>query len=483
MSSSANVLAVDLGTSRVKVGVFDARMRTLASAASSYATLSDASGMAEQRPSDWLQAINAAILQVLEGGSFDIAAVVLSAQMPTLVALDSDSEVIGNAITWQDSRADALVDSLLDSSARQLVRAIAGTPVDGRYIVPMHRRRADEAAYSPAALLSAKDFIYFALTGELVTDPSTASGFACFDIETGTWSARLCELWGVPERMLPAVVDSHFSAELTSAGALLVPGVAPGTPVVVGAADSVCAHHFVDSHFANAVSVIDGSSTVIMTRLESDARSSDEMLVTPLVEWSQRGVEMDLLATGSSVAWLARLLELNPAELEDLAHTNPNGAHNEVLFFPYLAGGEQGAIWRTDLSGSVDGLHLASSRADLALALYEGIAFETLRCIEHLAQFQPVQRIVSVASAQSRYLGASLLGALCGVPVLALERQSPSLQGAAIIALECLGGADARDMPNEPTALGELPELDDHYREFLVRKARRYLDSAPHASN
>ena len=483
MSTTLRILAIDLGTSRVKVGLIDEHLATIATSSNTYPTLTYDPGMAEQKPGDWLNAISASTKSVLATEpSSHIDAIVVTAQMPTLVALDATGHVIGNAVTWQDSRADSLVLAQLDHSAHQRVVEVAGTPIDGRYIIPMHLRRNVESPYAPATLLSAKDFVYFVLTSELLTDPSTASGFGNFDVTSGTWSDELTALWGIGTELLPRVVDPHYSCALSAPGARLLDGVAPGTPVVVGAADSVCAHHFITTLFGDAVSVIDGSSTVIMATMPTTAVLGSDILITPLVDSSLRGAEMDLLATGSSIGWLAQLLEVTPDELEELALTNPRRADNEVLFLPYLARGEQGVIWRSDLTGSIGGLSLNATRADLALALFEGIAIETVRCIDLLQRAQTLRRVVCVNAPRSRHLGAALLGALLNVPVFALAQQSPSLLGAALIALEQTGDHTLIENLDATSLLGEVPTFESAYRDALARKAREYLKIAAYTN-
>lgn len=476
--ASTHVLALDLGTSRVKVAVVDETLRVVASASASHHTLTLEAGMAEQSPAHWLEGIRAATTQTLTAleERAAIAAVVLTAQMPTLVALSATGAPLGNAVTWQDARSDHLVTSRLSPRERRDLYDIAGTPIDGRYIIPMHLRRSDEENYDPVAILSAKDYLYFVLTGELVTDPSTASGFGNFDLAGGDWSRELTELWGVPAHLLPAVVDPGHRAPLVAGGVDLLGGVAAGTPVLVGAADSVCAHHFVASHFERPISVIDGSSSVILASLTSPGVTFDrEILLTPLVEPEGRGAELDLLATGSSLAWLSRLLDVTPAQLEQFALTHPDPAHNAAFFYPYLAGGEQGALWRSDISGSMSHLSLATTRGDLALALFEGIAFETARCVNLLGEVERFETIVSLSGSSSRLVGAAILGAVLETPVVPLTRHSPSLLGAALVALAALRVTISRaDVPADSS-----PALSDDYRSALSEKFTAYLASAP----
>ena len=474
---STHVLALDLGTSRVKAAIVDETLRVVASSSASHPTLSDEVGMAEQSLAHWLEGIRSTVAATVSSlaSPVDIDAVVLTAQIPTLVALSESGTPLGNAVTWQDSRADDLVLSQLSPAQRHRLYELSGTPIDGRYIIPMHLRRRTHEGYSPSAILSAKDYLVFVLTGELVTDPSTASGYGNFDLATGGWSEELTALWDVSGTILPRVVPPSESFALTDTGADLLAGVAVGTPVLVGAADSVCAHHFVSAYYERPISVIDGSSSVILASLDSTRGLTHEILLTPLVEPTRVGAELDLLATGSSIAWLSRLLDLHPSQLETLALSHPRPARNAVVFYPYLAGGEQGALWRSDISGTIAHVSLATTRDDLSLALFEGIAFETARCIRLLEGLQSYDTVVSIAGSTSRLLGASLLGAVVNLPVVALGQHSPSLLGAALIAHEALG---AESGPRRLLA-DDAPVLTSDYQRHLAQKLETYLATAP----
>lgn len=467
----ATILSIDLGTSRVKVGVLDEGLRLRGSAAVAYPTARDASGAAEQRSDDWLVALGRASREALAAAGAPPDALVLTAQMPTLVALGDDGEPLGPAVTWQDGRADGLVERL-GAALRTRVEEVSGAPLDGRYLVAMERRRVADGLAPAARLLSAKDYLYYRLTGTLATDPSTASGYGLYDLARATWSDELIGLVGVDAAALPEVAACDHAEPLTAWGAELLGGVAPGRPVYLGGADSVCAHHFVETLYPGAVSVIDGSSSVVLATLAGPRPA--RTLVTPLVRAGALGAEMDLLATGASLAWLAETLGVAPGALEALALTHPDPAGLAVTFRPYLAGGEQGALWRRDLAGSIEGLSLTTTRADLARALYEGIAFETTRCLRALAPYARLDRVVALTSPTSRSLGPALLAGASGLEVTAIAGHSPSLVGAGIVALEALGVGPVDVVAPTPSGLVELADPG-----ALAARAARYLETVP----
>lgn len=463
------MLAIDLGTSRVKAGVVDASLRVRSSASATYPTIATTTGMAEQRCDEWLASMRTSVERTIRDAGVNVEAVVLTAQMPTLVAITRSGDVLGHAVTWQDARADELVTAMFDERTRRRISEISGAPIDGRYLIPMHLRRTREERAATATILSAKDYLYFALTARLVTDPSTASGYGNYALATRTWSDELSNVWGVDTDALPEVVDPSFAAPLSESGATLLPGVRSGTPVFVGAADSVCAHHFVSSRVGESISIIDGSSTAILADA-TRATPTQPILITPLVTPERQALEMDLLATGSSLAWLARLFAVTNEQFEALAASRRSPL-DDLRFFPYLAGGEQGALWRSDLHGALTGISLATTRADFALALFEGIAFETLRCLRVLEPSTDATRIVSLTGANSLHLGATLVQALVDQPVIALAHQSPSMLGATLIALDALG--EPRD--DKPITFASFERLDLGAQTALRARAEAYL--------
>ena len=175
-------LGIDLGTSAVKAVALDAQGAVMAFGSADYATHAEQPGQAEQESNDWLQAMAKAVSGI--GGQLGpdfpgrVMAIGLAGQLPTLVCM-GDQGPVGRAIAWTDGRADQWAAERLD--AEPFLRADlyrrTGMPLDGRYLAPMfafHKRA------NVRHILSAKDFLCFALTGRLVTDPSTASGYGLY---------------------------------------------------------------------------------------------------------------------------------------------------------------------------------------------------------------------------------------------------------------------------------------------------------------
>jgi xylulokinase len=411
-------IGLDLGTSGLKAVALGASGAILARGSAGYPTHRPVAGAYEQDADDWLRAAEQALAQVarlVSPGTW--RAIGLTGMIPTLVTLGPDGRPTGPAITWQDSRADDLGDEFRERCGPARLYRRTGQWVDGRYLLPMFGRvaRDDPArAAATATIASAKDYLFAWLTGELATDPSTASGYGCYELEAGRWdAAALAVALGLgglagagpglglgglagAEPGLPAVRPAATCRPLRPGAAARL-GCAP-VPVVLGAADSVLGALGLGVRAPGQVAYLAGTSTVILgitDRLVLDP--SHRFLVTPLAEPGRWGVEMDLLATGSAVTWLAGLLGdgLTAGGLVELAAgVDPSRA---PVLLPYLSPGEQGALWDPLLRGAVAGLDLGHGREHLARALVNGIVMESRRCLAVLDEFGGFGGTVEVA--------------------------------------------------------------------------------------
>jgi len=461
-STSGDVyLGLDLGTSGLKAVALTTSGEILGRGSAAYPTHRPGAGACEQDTADWQRSVERVIAQLGEViPARRWRGIGLSGMIPTLVTLGPDGLPNGPAITWQDSRADDLGEEFRERYGAAELYRLTGQWVDGRYLLPMFSRiaRADAArAAATAAIASAKDYLFAWLTGELATDPSTAAGYGCYELETGRWSATALAAAGVAPGTrsagapapgargkpgLPAVWPSATSRPLRPEMSARL-GCGP-VPVVLGAADSVLGALGLGVREPGQVAYIAGTSSVILgitDQLVLDP--AHRFLVTPLAEAGRWGVEMDLLATGSAITWLAGLLggDLTAAGLVELAaSTAPADA---PVLLPYLSPGEQGALWDPLLRGAVVGLDLTHGREHLARALVNGIVLESRRCLAVLDETCGASRAIEVAggSAADSSFRTDLADAT-GRPV-SMPRDDDtdhSARGAALIAALAVDG-------------------------------------------
>jgi xylulokinase len=440
VEASSCVLGIDLGTSALKLVALAHDGRVLASARESYPTISRSEGQAEQDCEHWLQALWVASTKVRSRlrQKARIEAVALTGQMPTLVVLGR-RKPIAHAIAWQDSRADRSVSTRVDQHLRREIYLKTGILIDGRYLAPMYQFHHAAKRRRASLILSAKDFLFHALTGLAATDPSTASGYGLYNLHTKAWDPGLSMFWGVPAENLPSLKSSSFRAPLSKRGSKLL-GCASGTPVVLGCADSVAGVYALGgtNDLAHTAAVLTGTSTVIM-KCDSQPRWDPRCryLLTPFAVDGWYGCEADLLATGSAREWAAKVFlcrgnKKTRRTLWQSAYEIAPGADG-LLFAPYLAGGEQGVLWNPTLRGNLTGLTLDHDGAKVARALIEGTCFEIRRCLEVLEGDAPLSSLRVAGWAAEIPEELQLLADITGHPIHAFALGSASAIGAALV--------------------------------------------------
>jgi xylulokinase len=416
-------LGLDLGTSAIKAVAIDEVGAPVASSTAAYPTHSPQPGWAEQDMADWLMAARAALhdlVALLPAGAVP-RSMAVTGQLPTLVLLDDAGKAIRPAIVWYDGRAETEAATCLGAAEVSAWYKRSGIVLDAHYLAPMYawvRRHEPGALAGAHRVCSAKDALLHALTGVWATDPSTASGYGVYAPRAGAWDARLSEIAGLPLHRLPPIVQPS-----SIAGALLCEwsdtGLPPGLPVICGAGDALTGVLGSGAAAPGTLAMINGTSTSLVVSSEEPVLDpSHRWLLTPHAVPALWGLEMDLMATGSALRWLASLIGPDPSiALPDTnlfaraACSNPGA--NGLVAMPYLAGGEQGALWDPRAPAAFVGLRLAHTGDDLARAMLEGILFETRRCLEVWEQAGvPIREVVISGGFDSRYFAPIAADAL-----------------------------------------------------------------------
>jgi xylulokinase len=390
-----------------------------------------------------------------------------------LVCMSSDRP-LAPAITWKDGRAEVWAAERVDAAHRARMYARTGMPIDGRYLAPMFRFHFDDRQAEVRSVLSAKDYLLFALTGRRLTEPSTAAGFGVYDLHERRFAKDLCEFWDLSESLLPDIQPANSVAgPLTESGAAIL-GLRAGIPVSTGAADSVCAAYSMAGLDERIASISFGSSAVVIgssaaPRLDPAAR----YLLTPHVREEWYGREMDLLATGTGYRWLSGLFGWQDGEIDSHAARSIPGSRG-LCFPPYLAGGEQGALWNPRLRGALFGLNLRHSRSDIARAYLEGVFYEVRRCVEVLAENTPIDSVMVSGNIVRSPSSTQMLADILERKVTAIPDKSPAAIGAALLArgLENAGSPaqhSLRILPSRSPHQATARAYATLYHEYLTR--------------
>ena len=385
-SSGDWVLGVDIGTGSVKALAVTLDGRPLATSCVEHPMHHPRPGWAENDPDDWLRGVVGAVRQIVAADGVDPGAVVgmcVVSQRDPWVLLDAGDQPLRASIAWTDQRSEADLAEFADRMGRPwLIDRTGVLPIAGLGLPTLLwiQRHDPEAWSSTRRLLSPKDYVLFRLTGLVGTDISTPARSVMNDLRTDGWSAEICSAAGIALDLLPEVIWQPWQrvAELNADAARLL-GLPPGVPVAAGGGDDPSA-----TLGAGAVDIDDlcaGTGTSSDWRLVLGAGEPDTALargdVARHVVADRYLFEVCIESTGSSLRWFRDAFGggASYAELVEEASTVPPGADG-LVFLPFVDGAKRAPWYLDGAAGGFLGIASGHTRAHMARALLEGVAFE-----------------------------------------------------------------------------------------------------------
>jgi len=354
----------------------------LASEAIAYPLQSPQAGWVEQRPHDWWDSTAEGLRAI--AGRIDTGAVLgigLTGQMHGLVGLDSQGEVLRDAILWNDNRNSAECAWVVEQvgSLDRLLALTNNAALPGYTMgkILWVRTHEPELFERIDVALNPKDYLRYRLTGDRVTDVSDASGTGLLDVRRRIWSTELLAALDLPESILPRVVESpDVTGQLTASLAASL-GLPPGIPVVGGGGDSVLQTTSMGIDRPGVLGVTLGTAGILAAatntcpdnvggRVQVSCNNAPDL-------WHIMGVS---LSTGGALHWWRKALtpltgkQPDAALLAGLAARSPVGARG-LHFLPYLVG-ERCPHTDPEARGAWVGLDLRHDLTDLTRAVVEG---------------------------------------------------------------------------------------------------------------
>lgn len=378
---------------------------------------------AEQDARAWWRAAVEALPEVVGGEG--VRGVSITAQAPTLVAVDAEGEPRGPALTWIDRRAVAETGEIAAACGpdRNVPDPYFATPK----LLWWLRNRPEEIE-GARAILCANGFLIRQLTGELTFDESSAGLFQGWN---GDFDPGLDSL-GVPLDLLPEVQPSMSIGGEVSRAAAEATGLPEGTSVACGGIDSVGAA-LEAGVFGSEDGVVEmtGFSTVTVAAAERGTQAPGLIHTRHCVE----GVDLILSAmvsSGAVVEWARKLTGIDSVEELDaeVAIDRPG----RLLLIPSFAG-ERTPTWDTEARGAIAGLDLNAGAGELVLAVYEGTALGLKDNLERFeAAVGKLGPLRSVGGGAKSRVWTQIKADVLGVPVDVPRIGHGAAAGAAILA-------------------------------------------------
>jgi glycerol kinase len=384
----AAVIAVDAGTTSIRCMAFDEHGTSIAATQGEFAQHFPRPGWVEHDAAE-IWAVTQRLLAALVDQLHEpVAAIGITNQRETVVAWDRRTGVPRHrAIVWQDRRTAARMQALHDEGLLPVVRERTGLVLDPYFSASKLEWLLTEggvAADEHLALGTVDAWLLWNLTGVHGTDPSNASRTMLFDLHTAAWDAELADRFGVPPAALPEVLPSSGRMGTTRG----VPGVPDGIPVSGIAGDQQAALFGQTCYAPGEAKNTYGTGSFVLANVGPTCPPPAEGILTT-VAWQigdevTYALEAAIFVTGATIQWLRDGLGIVSAasEVGPLAESvDDNGG---VYLVPAFAG--LGCPWWDPYArGTVVGITRGTTRAHLARAAVEAMAYQTRDAVEAMA--------------------------------------------------------------------------------------------------
>ncbi|MFA6294167.1 MAG: glycerol kinase GlpK [Victivallales bacterium] len=389
------IMALDQGTTSSRAIIFDRSGKTVASGHKEFRQIFPKPGWVEHDPAEiWESQKSVARIAIRKAGikAEQIASIGIANQRETTILWDRKSgKPVYNAIVWQCRRTSDICKSIEADGKGEIIRRKTGLLLDAYFSatkikwildkVPGLRKRAEAGEICFGTVDS---WLLFKLTGEHMTDVSNASRTMLLNIRTGKWDSELLGIFGIPEKLLPAIRPSSGYFGKTKKGIF-------GREIPIGgvAGDQQSALFGQACLESGSAKNTYGTGCFMLVNTGKKPVFSENRLLTTIAWDIGNGIEYALEGSvftgGEVIKWLRDSLKLmkKSSESEDMAkRVSDNGG---VYFVPAFAG--LGApYWDPDVRGTIYGITSGTSPGNIARAALESIAFQSRDLIECLQE-------------------------------------------------------------------------------------------------
>ena len=480
------ILALDQGTTSSRAILYDDHARPIKMAQQPTTLTTPKAGFVEQDAQQiWQTQISCAHDVINQAGllATDVTSIAITNQRESIVIWDKQTgKPLAPAIIWQDRRTASYCKTLAAESATGMnhgdngsqsnlaseVQRITGLRLDPYFSAskiawllknnPKLRVRANKGEIAVGTIDS---WLIYKLTGgEHVIDVTNASRTLLYDIHKLAWSEELCALFSIPMNILPKVLPSDGDFGKTKKGLF-----AKQIPIHAVLGDQQAALFGQGCLDAGMAKNTYGTGCFMLMNIGQTPKLSEHKLLTTIawqrkstlprpenlsfdqiVQSSKRilqppkkevtyALEGSVFMAGAIVQWLRDNLGMikQSSEVEDLARQVDSS--EDVVLIPAFTG--LGApYWRSDISASITGMSRGTTKAHIARAALEAVAYQTYDMLIAMQKDSPhpLTELRVDGGAANNDLLMQFQADLLGVPVLRPKDTEITAKGAALLA-------------------------------------------------
>lgn len=417
-----NYIGVDLGTSAVKLILTNETGAILRTVSKAYPLSNPQPHWSEQAPEDWWDAVLEGLKELLKGmDPASVAGIGVGGQMHGLVLLDENDNVLRPAILWNDTRTGEETEFLNDVLGKEKLQALTGNIAFAGFTAPKVlwvRKHEPDVFAACTKMCLPKDYINYKLTGVFATDVSDASGTLYFDVEHRCWSEDMLDLIGISRAQLPKVCESGDVIGRTNLFGM-------DAEVVAGAGDNAAAAMGTDTVREGQCNISLGTSGTVFLPTDAYVKTGNPALHSfchANGKWHLMGC---ILSAASCNKWL------NEQVFQTGYDVGIGDPKTELYFLPYLSG-ERCPHNDGDVRGAFVGIDHTTSREDMQLAVFEGVAFAIKDCIELCPNKVGSATVCGGGTKSPEWM--QVLANILGIELKIISNEGPAYGGALLAA-------------------------------------------------
>ncbi len=450
------IIGIDAGTSFLKSVAFtvDGQQIAVAAIANDYVSFPD--GAVEQDMTrTWADAVET--LKQLGEKIPDLAsrliAISVTAQGDGMWLIDREGEPVGPATIWLDNRCASMVDDYVGAEHYAAHYERTGT---GLTVVQMSGKLAWMQKHKPDVLAKAthafhcKDWLYFKLTGDRVTDPSEAN-CTFGNYKTNSYQADILDHMGAAncKPLLTPVVDGTEVCGSLREDIAIQANLKAGTPVCLGFVDYVCTGlggGLFDPSGQTGCTIIGSTGMHMSLRPDKNAVQLNAEKAGFTVIFPAPGMVAQMHSNMAATLNIDWLLDVAIGILADQGLSKSRadllqGLDDKVLarepckllYHPYISwAGERSPFMDTAARAMFNGLDTTADYYDMMRSVFEGLAFAARDCYEAMGAI-PREVRVTGGAARSKALRL-ILASVLNADVRTVSREEAGAAGAAMIA-------------------------------------------------
>jgi xylulokinase len=467
-------LGLDCGTSGLKALLTDEGGEPVASAARGYTPDRPRAGWSEQNPDDWANAMAGAIADLRSSAGRRLSAlkaVGFSGQMHGAVLLDRADKPIRPAILHNDGRAFLEADELARDYP-DLAQVVGVKPMPG-FTGPKLKwiaRNEPGARRLVNMLLSPKDYLRLKLSGERASDMSDAAGTWLLDEARRDWSPEAFAACDADLAWAPPLFEGSAQVGRIRPKAADMLGLPRGVLLAAGGGDAAVGAVGLGAIAPGEAFISLGTATQLIVATDQ-YRSAPEQLVHAFAHaLPNRWYAMAAMLNGAgALAFAGRLLGASSDALEREAATDYPGP-GALLFLPYLSG-ERTPLDDAHARGVLFGMSEATSRADVARAVMEGVALTLADARDCLGLAGAcIERVSLIGGGAKSALWTRMIAAATGFAIVRMKGgETGPAYGAARLARMAATGEPAEIVCVKP----EIADVTDPDPELAAKFARQ----------